>query len=56
MKIKTKRYTFIFKGKGNYDRRGVRHVLIHSGMKAVNRVFNIKTTNKYIEKINNKLK
>jgi hypothetical protein len=25
-------------------------------MKAVNRVFNIKTTNKYIEKINNKLK
>jgi hypothetical protein len=56
MKIKTKRYTFIFKGKGNYNKKGVRAVLIHSGMKAVNRVFNIKTTNKYIEKINNKLK
>lgn len=54
MKIKTKRYIFIFKGKGNYDRRGVRAVLINSGIKAVNRVFNIKTTNKYIEKINNK--
>lgn len=53
MKIKTKRYTFIFKGKGNYNKKGVRAVLIHSGMKAVNRVFNIKTTNKYIEKINN---
>lgn len=52
MKIKTKRYTFIFKGKGNYDKRGVRHVLIHSGMTSVNRIFNIKTTNKYIEKIN----
>lgn len=55
MKIKTKRYTFIFKGKGNYSRRGVKAILIHSGMKAVNRIFNIKTTNKYIEKINNKL-
>lgn len=52
MKIKTKRYTFVFKGKGNYDRRGVRAVLVIHGRKAVNRLFNIKTTNKYIERIN----
>lgn len=54
MKIKTKRYTFIFKSKSNYDRTGMRNILIHSGIKAVNRIFNIKTTNKYIEKINKK--
>lgn len=51
MKIKTKRYTFIFKGKGNYNKRNVRAVLIRYGIKAVIRIFNIKTTNTYIERI-----
>ena len=56
MKIKTRRYTFIFKGKGNFDRRGVRYVLIRFGIKDVNRIFNTKVPNKYIERINDRYK
>ena len=47
----TKRYKFIFHGKGNFDPKGVKAVLIMYGAKHYRQTKNIKVPNKYILRI-----